>query len=161
MKLPGLISVARVEIIALLLLAAVELNLFDVFSKYVSPSGVQNDAFFLLLSFFIAVLSLTMLHMAVTKLRFDPAGKKIGEIHSGAAIGFISSVCISLMLLIFAYFGFGVDKAVSDSLPASSVAINAKFSSYALLCLAIVISYTVAGIMIGSLSIFFVRDPIK
>ncbi len=146
MGLSDSVPVVRLELASLILLAACELDAYDLFSKYISPGAAGSNIIFIAVSAVVLLGSAIVLHLAVSKLSATKL-KSQGEIRLGAFVAALSAVFISIMAGIFAAFGFGIDQLMASL--ASSGIFPGGMAAYLAMGAAIVAFYGLLGTLVG------------
>lgn len=148
MENTGILPQTVIDVLALVLLATIEMDVFDVFAQFYGTTELGGNTYFVLVTFTLSFFSMMILALSSLRLHGQYGSCASGGARAGASIGFISSAGICVVVAVFSLFSMGPERLV----PAMAVSWGVdRLGAYATLFFGAVACYTLAGALLGAL----------
>ncbi len=137
-----------INALALVFLAAIEVDVFDIFAQFYRTTELWGNPYFVLITFVAAFFSILILALSSLKLHGEYGNGASGCARTGAFIGFISSAGVCVVVAVLSQFGMGLGRLM----PALAASWGTdRLGAYAIIFAGLAVSYTLAGVLVGAL----------
>lgn len=149
MEETGILPQHAVDVLALVLLAVVEMGMLGIFVQFYGTTELGGNAYFVFSTFALSFFSMLILGISSLRAHSLYGCLSVRAIKAGARVGLVSAAGICLAAAVFSVFGMGPERLV----PAMAASWGTdRLGVYAVIFAGLAVSYSMAGAFLGALA---------